>query len=66
MPLCLLGALDAHLRTLDGNGGGVLGVDVAYEIRAGALGCEILSLALRDGSRRTVALYVDLGGGGRT
>jgi hypothetical protein len=58
----LLGALDAYLRASD-EGGQLVGVDVAYELRDGRLGCEVLSLSLRDGTRRSVGLRVDLSGG---
>lgn len=58
----LLGALDAHLRARGESGDRLVGVDVAYELRDGRLGCEVLSLSLRDGTRRSVGLHVDLSG----
>ncbi|MEE9281155.1 MAG: hypothetical protein V3V67_13365 [Myxococcota bacterium] len=68
----LLGALDQHLRELGLDADGLLRVDVAYELRGDRLQCEVLSVALRDGSERELGLRIDLtavgtgGPGGRS
>ena len=36
---------------------------MAYEMHDGRLHCQVLSLALRDGSEREVELRIDLSGG---
>ena len=59
----LLGALDAHLRAQGERGDRLVAVDLAYELRDGRLGCEVLALSLRDGTRRWVGLHVDLSRG---
>jgi len=59
----LLGSLDAHLRGLGLDPGAVLRVDVAYELRAGDLHCDVLLVALRDGTERPLSLEIDLSGG---
>ncbi len=59
----LLGALDAHLRAQGERGERLVAVDLAYELRDGRLGCEVLALSLRDGTRRRVGLHVDLSRG---
>ncbi len=59
----LLGALDTHLRAQGERGDRLVAVDLAYELRDGRLGCEVLALSLRDGKRRSVGLHVDLSGG---
>ena len=59
----LLGALDAHLRQQALGPGDLARVDVAYELRAGRLHCDVLAVALRDGSERPMALTIDLSGG---
>ena len=60
----LLGALDAHLREQGLTSDQLLRVDVAYEMHHGRLHCQVLSLALRDGSERELELRIDLSGGG--
>ncbi len=59
----LLGALDAHLRALGLDPGDLLRVDVAYELRAGKLHCDVLLVAMRDGTERPLSLEIDLSGG---
>lgn len=59
----LLGALDQHLRGLGSSAGALLRVDVAYELRADRLHCEVLSVGLRDGSERSLGLRIDLSAG---
>ena len=59
----LLGALDAHLRAQDIETRALVRVDVAYELRGGRLHCDVLTLALRDGTERPVSLEIDLSGG---
>ncbi len=59
----LLGGLDAHLRSVGLESSRVTRVDVAYEMRAGHLGCEVLAVALRDGAERELQLRIDLSGG---
>ena len=59
----LLGALDAHLRALGLDPGDLLRVDVAYELRAGNLHCDVLLVAMRDGTERPLSLEIDLSGG---
>jgi hypothetical protein len=60
----LLGALDQHLRGLGSSAAELLRVDVAYELRADRLHCEVLSVGLRDGSERPLRLRIDLSAGG--
>jgi hypothetical protein len=59
----LLGALEDHLRALGLDAQSLLRVDVAYELRSGSLHCDVLLVALRDGSERPVSLEIDLSGG---
>ena len=59
----LLGALDAHLRAQHIETRALVRVDVAYELRGGRLHCDVLTLALRDGTERPVSLEIDLSGG---
>lgn len=59
----LLGALEDHLRVLGLDAQSLLRVDVAYELRAGRLHCDVLLVALRDGTERPVSLEIDLSGG---
>lgn len=62
----LLGALDQRLAELGLHPNSLLRVDVAYELRSGRLHCEVLAVALRDGSERDLGLWIDLSerGGG--
>lgn len=50
----LLGGLDAHLRALDLDPGDLLRVDLAYELRGGNLYCDVLLVAMRDGTERSL------------
>lgn len=59
----LLGGLDAHLRALDLDPGDLLRVDLAYELRGGNLYCDVLLVAMRDGTERSLSLQIDLSGG---
>ena len=59
----LLGALDAYLRTQDIETRALVRVDVAYELHGGRLHCDVLTLALRDGTERPVSIEIDLSGG---
>lgn len=59
----LLGALDQHLRGLGSSAAALLRVDVAYELRADRLHCEVLSVGLSDGSERSLGLRIDLSAG---
>lgn len=59
----LLGALEQYLRQSGLAADQLLRVDVAYELVDGRLHCEVLTLGLRDGSERDVALRIDLGAG---
>jgi hypothetical protein len=59
----LLGALDTYLRAQGERGDRLVSVDLAYELRDGRLGCEVLALSLPGGTRRSVGLHVDLSGG---
>lgn len=61
----LLGALDRRLRELGVNSDSLLRVDVAYELAGGRLHCEVLSVALRDGTERELGLRIDLSAGER-
>ena len=58
----LLGALDYHLRSLHLESGALVRVDVAYVLDAGRLQCDVLAVALRDGSERPLDLRIDLTG----
>ena len=62
----LLGALDRRLRELGVSSDSLLRVDVAYELRGGRLQCEVLTVALRDGSERELGLRIDLSAAERT
>ncbi|TDJ08350.1 MAG: hypothetical protein E2O71_05025 [Deltaproteobacteria bacterium] len=59
----LLEGLDAHLRALDLDPGDLLRVDLAYELRGGNLYCDVLLVAMRDGTERSLSLQIDLSGG---
>jgi hypothetical protein len=61
----LLGALDQRLAELGLHPNSLLRVDVAYELRSGRLHCEVLAVALRDGSERDLGLWIDLSEGAR-
>ena len=61
----LLGALDRRLRELGVSSDSLLRVDVAYELGGGRLHCEVLTVALRDGSEHDLGLRVDLSSGER-
>ena len=61
----LLGALDRRLQELGVGSDSLLRVDVAYELRGGRLQCEVLTVALRDGSERELGLQIDLSVGER-
>ncbi len=61
----LLGALDRHLGGLGVSSDALLRVDVAYELHGGRLYCEVLTVALRDGSERDLGLHIDLSTGER-
>lgn len=56
----LLGSVDTHLRAHMLDPSGVRRLDLAYELQAGRLGCEVLAAAFADGSERTLSLRVDL------
>ena len=56
----LLGSVDAHLRTLTLDPASVRRLDLAYELRDGRLGCEVITAAFDDGSERALDLRVDL------
>ncbi len=59
----LLGGLDAHLRALGLDPADLLRVDVAYELRSGELHCDVLRVAMRDGTEHPLSLNIDLSGG---
>ena len=62
----LLGALDRRLHELGVSSDSLLRVDVAYELHGGRLQCEVLTVALRDGSERELGLRIDLSAAERT
>ena len=58
----LLGALDQALRAQSLDARDLVRVDLVYELRGGRLHCDVLAIALRDGSERSLDLLIDLSG----
>jgi hypothetical protein len=59
----LLAGLERGLRDRGIDAEAVVRVDLAYEMRAGRLGCELLAVGLRDGREAPLGLHVDLSDG---
>ena len=56
----LLGALDREMRARGLDPAEAIRIDVAYELRAGRLHCEVLGVALRSGRETPLPLVIDL------